>query len=284
VTDKLTDVDNIVNSEAPRNRVGKRKSAELVAFLFGLAQRNELPGVALTRLLTDLGLSPSAAKGLIARLLREGHLAGTRRGRGVDYRLHGELRESFRHVVARSEPPSWSGSFHALLYQVPEQHRAFRDKLRRAAVLAGYGLVQQGVLISLTDRVERIADLLTEAPPGCQVFPAKLAMDREAAVRAAAQAWDLAELDSMYRGHLRTVRGALRRLRRPPAANAASMRRFAELVSMPIRDMVWNPGLPADLLPADWTLPALSAAIDEASHVFGPPAAEYVRGLLGAAP
>jgi hypothetical protein len=55
----------------------------LVAFLFGVAGVPELPGVALTPLLVDLGMSVAAARRQIARMCAQGRLASSRSGRGA---------------------------------------------------------------------------------------------------------------------------------------------------------------------------------------------------------
>jgi phenylacetic acid degradation operon negative regulatory protein len=252
----------------------------LVPFLFGLARRTGLPGPVLVRLLTDLALSESAARGLIARMQRAGQLAGTRHGRTVHYRLAGSFAQAFERIRTAPAPPAWQGAFHALLYQVPENRRAFRDQLRRAAVLAGYGVLQQGVLIALTDRRHELAGILADRPRDSHVYFGQLAMATPDAARAAATAWDLPDLGRTFQAQARRLRAVLARRAGPPRPTGATLRRFENLVSAPLTDTLRASGLPAELLPEDWPLPDLRAALDEVMRHYGPPCGRYVAGLL----
>jgi phenylacetic acid degradation operon negative regulatory protein len=261
--------------------VSRGRSAGLVPFLFGVSGRAVLPGVVLTRLLGDLGMSESAARGLIARLRRDGHLAAHRRGRAADYRLAGEFARSFERVRDwPNRPPAvWSGHFHALLYEVPEARRGFRDALRRAAILAGYGILQQGVLICLTDRRQPLAEQLARAPRDARIRFARIAMDIPDAADAAARAWDLPELDRRYRAHAGALRTASAdRAQLGPGATA--LRAFADLLHPALIDVLRTPDLPRALLPERWPGQDLEAAIVDFQRRLGPAAAKHVGLLL----
>ncbi|UWP85083.1 hypothetical protein [Dactylosporangium fulvum] len=259
------------------------RSASLVPFLFGVAQRPELPGVGLTRLLGDFGLTEAAARALLLRMRQEGKLASVRRGRGVGYRLAGEYGHRFDRIrrADRTPPPSWPGSFHAVLYQVPESRRAFRDALRRAAVHAGYGLLQQGVLIALEDRTGAVAPL-ADPPADAALFVTRLTMDEPDAARAARLAWDLDALAVTFAGHTESLRAALRDLAAAPEPGPDTLRRYAELLRTPMVESLRSPRLPAALFPAGWPLPGLWRTIQDVQQVFGGPAASYVTGVLDA--
>ena len=256
----------------------------LVPFLFGVAtalNRTELPGRVLVALLSDLGLPATAARALIARMQRDGQLAGTRRGRGVDYRLVGAFAESFHRIRTAATGAPWQGFFHVVLYQVPERHRAFRDLLRRTGYFVGYGLLQQGVLISPADRRDRLEQVLAHTPRDAHVHFAQLHMETADAARAAYTAWDLATLDRTYRTHTRTLRAALARRATPPPPEGRTLRRFTDLLSSPLVDTLRASALPIELAPPDWSLPDLRAAIQDLQKVYVPPCALYVRRLLG---
>jgi phenylacetic acid degradation operon negative regulatory protein len=258
------------------------RSARLVAFLFGVAGRAELPGPVLLRLLGDLGLSPGAGRALIARL-RAGHsLAATRQGRHVTYRLDGTLARGVHRLrTAPTLTPEWSGRFHALLYQVPEDQRAFRDQLRRAAVLNGFGILTPGVLISLYDRFGDLDPVLRTAPASAQVYPARLELDDRAAATAAAQAWNLAALDGTLRGHLHR----LSRVETPPAVTGgAALRHLDDLLGPVFIDMLRAPVLPPPLQPADWPMTDLRAAVDRVTELLRPAVDEHLDAVLAATP
>ncbi len=284
-------MDETITSNARTPSRGR--SVGLVPFLFGVTGRDVLPGSVLRRLLGDVGLSPDAARAVLSRMRRHGQLASDRRGRGVEYRLIGEFARSFQRVrdQATARPPEWHGHFHALLYQVPERHRSYRDTLRRSAVLCGYGILQPGVLIAPTDRSGRLAAVLSRQPEDAQVWLSNLAMTPDNAARAASLAWDLPELARRYHHHISRLAG---RLAAPPpglaagcpgrsaapAAGVAMLRGFVDLLAPALIDTLRNPGLPAILLPQDWPAPALQQAANEFTTTFGPTIQTYLDSLL----
>ncbi|MBO0870877.1 MAG: hypothetical protein J2P15_20170 [Micromonosporaceae bacterium] len=254
-------------------------------FLFGIADRGTgdsagLPGPVLVRLLGDLGLSVPAARALIARMTANGQLAATRRGRAADYRLAGPFAESYHRIRTGATGAPWAGYFHAVLYQVPERNRAFRDLLRRTGIFAGYGLLQQGVLISPTDRSDRLEPVLAQTPRAAQVHFGELHMDHPAAIRAAYAAWDLGALDRTYRAHARRLRAALARRSGPLPPDGRTLRRLCDLLTTPLVDLLRSTGLPAELAPEDWSRPDLLKAIEQLQATYAPPAAAYVQRLL----
>jgi phenylacetic acid degradation operon negative regulatory protein len=254
------------------------RSVRLVPFLFGVAGREELSGPALLRLLGDLGLSPGAGRALIARLRGEGNLSATRRGRHVSYRLAGDLARGFHRL--RSGPPAevtWPGHFHALVYQVPEEERAFRDRLRRAAILKGFGILIPGMLISLHDRFHDLADVLREAPATARIHPARLQLAEPDAASAASAAWDLPALNEILRGHLARLAGAP--VAAPPTG-AAALRELNDLLGPVFVDMLRAPMLPTQLRPADWAMPDLRTEVARVSQALHPAVAAHVAAVL----
>lgn len=284
-------MDETITSNARTPSRGR--SVGLVPFLFGVTGRDVLPGSVLRQLLSDVGLSPDAARAVLSRMRRHGQLASDRRGRGVEYRLIGEFARSFQRVrdQATARPPEWHGHFHALLYQVPERHRSYRDTLRRSAVLCGYGILQPGVLIAPTDRSSRLAAVLSRQPEDTQVWLSNLAMTPDHAARAASLAWDLPELARRYHHHISRLAG---RITAPPPgladgcpgrsaapeAGVAMLRDYVDLLTPALIDTLRNPGLPAILLPPDWPAPALQQAVNEFTATFGPTIQSYLDSLL----
>ncbi len=213
---------------------------------------------------------------------RDGQLASTRHGRTSHYRLAGTFEQAFRRVGAQAArtPGRWSGSYHALLYQVPERHRSFRDALRRTALLSGYGLLQPGVLIALTDRTASMADVLEKYPHDARLFVTTLGMDPADAARAASHAWGLGELSIVYQAHIHALEQALKSSPGQPAPSAQALRTFADLARLPMTDTLRDPGLPPELLPDHWPGARLRQVIGQVNARLGPAAAAYVHGVI----
>jgi len=244
--------------------------------------RPALPGTELRTLLGDLGLSEQAARALLSRMCRDGQLAGQRHGRTVDYSLAGDFAVGFARVrdQARAIPAPWPGHFFAVLYQVPEQDRAYRDSLRRSAVLAGYGVLQPGVLICPTDRSAQLAPALADRPAQARMWTTTLAMRAAEAADAASIAWDLPELARRYRTHVEQLHRAAHEQSRRPVDGPAALRAYVSALQPVLTDTLREPRLPAPLLPADWPGPDLRAAIGRCTTTFATVTDAYVRGLL----
>jgi phenylacetic acid degradation operon negative regulatory protein len=240
-------------------RVSRGRGPGEVAFLFGMAGRTVLPGAALRRLLSQLGHSADAGRTLLARMVRAGQLSSHRQGRTTTYALAGEFLAGWERVrtQAMTRPVAWDGQFHTVLHTVPEEHRAFRDALRRSAVLAGYGTLQPGVLIALTDRREVLAPLLDSAPAGARVRLGTLGLSTAEAADAAAVAWDLPRLAATYAGHIERLDA-----RPGPEDLAAFVRTFQPVLTDTLRE----PALDPALMPRDWPGPELRRAIGRFSE------------------
>lgn len=247
-----------------------------VAFLFGLTGRDELPGVALRRMLGDVGMSPDVARALLARMVRSGELSSHRRGRTTTYALAGTFLAGFGRVRAQAmtERVGWTGHFHTVLHTVPEEHRGFRDALRRTALLGGYGMLQPGVLIAPTDRRHVLAPLLEAVPVGAHVRLGTLGLTVAEAAEAAAVAWDLPRLAQTYRAHITGLDA------RP---GPSDLRTFVETYQPALTDTLREPALDPALLPADWPGPELRRAFERFDERHGWLLEDYLRDVLDAA-
>ncbi|MEV4640335.1 PaaX family transcriptional regulator C-terminal domain-containing protein [Actinoplanes sp. NPDC049548] len=253
-------------------------------FLFGVTGADELAGVVLVRLLGDLGVGAAAARAQLARMRIDGQLAASHRGRQAHYRLAGPFAASFRHVrdASGGGAPRWDGHFHALLYQVPEAQRAYRDRLRRMAQLVGYGLMQQGVLIAVRDLTGELGAVIAECPAGCRVQAATIALPAADAAEVARAAWDLEAVAATFRGHIGTLSAALAAEGSPPPT-AATLARFAEVLNAVYVDLIRDPRLPAALLPPDWPRPELDRLMGRVRERFLPAASRYARSVMAEA-
>jgi phenylacetic acid degradation operon negative regulatory protein len=280
VTTRATDVRDTITG--PFRLPSRGRSVGLVAFLFGIVGAPTVAGPVLRRLLVDLDVSDDAARALLSRMVRQGWLASERSGRYTHYRLAGEFARGFERIRTQSQtrPPAWPGHFHALLYSVPEEHRDFRDGLRRAAVLAGYGILQPGVLIAPEDRSAVLAPELAGRPPGTQVWLTTLAMDSAQAAAAVSLAWGLPGLAAIFRGHIERLTSA----GPVPGDGAAVLRTYADRLMPALTDTLREPALPRELFPADWPGDDLRRAVGGFTRTYGPAAERYVLDLVSSGP
>jgi phenylacetic acid degradation operon negative regulatory protein len=253
-------------------------------FAFGMLGRNrsDLPAWAIVRVLRDLGMTETAARGALTRLRHAGRIEARRSGRTVYYHLTEASIRVMDEMTRRlqGEAPDWDGTFHGLLYSIPERHRAYRDALRRFATLAGYGQLRPGLLVSPWTGQFPLERILDRAPAGSHTLRLQLQVPRERAREVAAEAWELRRLAALYRRKIAMLgRTTERTVARPPEGRQA-LRTFAKTMDSVFETVVIDPGLPDELLPEDWPQRGLRVAMERFYPLIGPPAVDRLRELL----
>jgi len=256
----------------------------LVYFAFGAAQvgaSRSLAGPILLRMLADLGVSESAARSLLLRMRHDGLLSSKRDGRTAQYRLAPAVHAAQARLERqlRGHRPPWTGSFHGVLYEVPEASRAYRDRLRRNAQLLGYAMLRPGLLIATNDRSDELRSLLPDQPTGSQLLWTQVTLEADDSRRVAADLWDLDRLANRYRAVLAEARERIERAR--SAQGDHSFAAFAAAALPLFETAASDPDLPAALLPSNWPGDDVCAAIGRAIEVFGPMIGQYVTDLAG---
>jgi phenylacetic acid degradation operon negative regulatory protein len=261
-------------------------SVGLVCFAFGAAQVGPgeyLAGAALLRLLSDVGLSGPAARSVLFRMRQQGLLESSRSGREARYRLTPVLDAAQARLARqfRGGRPSWSGSFHGVLYEIPERHRALRDRLRRAAHLLGYVTLRPGLVIATTDRWDDLLALIPARPAGSQVLRTRLTLSDEDSRQVAHELWDLDQVAERYRRVIASARAGLAAAEREPPAGRAAFRAFGG-IALPIYETSGlDPDLPEELLPPGWPGRELGAVLVEVLELFSPLLRDYLDAVTG---
>ncbi|GAA3630845.1 hypothetical protein [Microlunatus ginsengisoli] len=263
------------------------RPAAAVPFVFGVADRMSLPGTALVRLLTDVGISESAARSSLARLREDGALRSVRHGRRTDYELAGLVEAAFLRARATGHPElgqpdaaaSWSGEFHGLLFAIPETERPHRDRLRHAARLAGYAPLRPGLMIATADGWPALAEIVADTPDGATICPLVLRLAPADARTAALQAWNLARVAVNAEALIGRLHAAVDDDPASPSGPDA-LRRYTELAMPAYRFFIGIPQLPAELLPPDWPFDRLVAALAAVRTYVGLAAERYVADVV----
>jgi phenylacetic acid degradation operon negative regulatory protein len=206
------------------------------------------------RALGLLGVEEKAVRQALARSAAEGWLAGERRGRRTAWRLtpSGErlLTDGTERIYGFGGPVGeWDGRWLLVLATVPETSRRLRHLLRTRLAWSGLGNLSPGVWVSPhPEREPEVRDVLAEigVADTSTLFVGRLC-DLAEARRVARQAWDLDEIELSYEDFLDAVR-ALR-----PADDPGTFAAHTRLVQEWRRFPFLDPGLPAALLPDDWS-------------------------------
>ena len=251
-----------------------QRDISAVPYCFGAAEAVGLPGPVLSSLLLALGHTPTGAKALLHRLSGWGLVSSTRHGRVAVHRLAGQLAEGYQLVVSPQPQRVWGGTFHTLVYDIPESRRRERDQLRAAAVGHGYRQLRPGVLVSPYDRS---AGFLP-AFPG--VVAGQLRLSTEAAAVVAERCWDLAasavRMDALA-SDLETAAGVA-------AEPREAFVRLHALMSPAVSLLLADAQLPQELLGGAGLARTerLARAMGTVSDRLGPQAAAYVDEVVEA--
>jgi phenylacetic acid degradation operon negative regulatory protein len=235
------------------------KPRSLVFDLFGDYLRYRGGEVRLRGLVALMGcfdVPESTVRVVATRMRKEGWLDARREGRETVYCLTEDawrLLDEGRGRIFGRAPGPWDGSWHMVIYSVPETDRALREQLRKRLSWLGFGPLSASVWISPHDRSAQIgADFSEHSAIRLDLLRARsegIAADRDMAARS----WDLTALNKDYgelldRYRPRLVDHRAGRLRGREAL-VERMNLIHDYRLFPFRD----PDLPPELLPEGWT-------------------------------
>ena len=246
------------------------------------------PVAALVRLLAPLGVTAPAVRTSISRMVRQGWLDRVRLDAGPGYALTRPARQRLDDAatrIYRTREQPWDGGWDLLVLD-PVPARAARERVRSGLGFLGYAPISDSTWISPFASAEANG-LLHDEGVGHARFSAR---DDDPRARAAL-AWDLEALAASYTSWhafaADLVADPSRHLPGLPAAGGSRAgddeRAFAVrslLVHEWRKFLFSDPGLPAELLPADW--PGDAAArffADQAARLL-PAASRYVDRCL----
>ena len=254
------------NDPAAEATARSARLRHLIITVYGLYARHDggwLSVATLIRLLADLGIEEPAARSAISRLKRRGILQSRRYGGAAGYQLSAEalaiLREGDARIFRRRRATAADGWVLAV-FSVPESERHRRHVLRSELARLGFGMVAPGVWIVPAHPQDTTAETLRRLGLDgyADLFRAEhLAFgDPAAKIR---RWWDLDELERQYEAFIRAHEPALHEpaLHEPaprdgPPSGLEAFGGYVRLLTDWRRLPYLDPGLPAELLPADW--------------------------------
>jgi phenylacetic acid degradation operon negative regulatory protein len=214
-----------------------------------LSRGGQAPIAALVRLLAPAGISAPAVRTAVSRMTRQGWLAPVRMPEGAGYRLTPRAGSRLRQAgdrIYRREAQDWDGRWHVVVTErVADRPR--RERLRSALGYLGYACVDGCTWISPHPSAELDA-LLGAERIRAERFHACYDGDARGL---AARTWDLDGLARAYQEWI--VRAG--RLVAPASQDQPDDVLFSirsELVHEWRKFLFIDPGLPAELVPAQW--------------------------------
>jgi phenylacetic acid degradation operon negative regulatory protein len=232
---------------------------EFVVTVYGLYSRNDggwLSIATLISLLGDLGVDESAVRSSISRLKRRGILEAVRREGTAGYELSEQalaiLREGDHRIFQRKRATPGEGWLLAV-FSVPESERHKRHVLRSQLTKLGFGTAAPGVWIApahlrkATEEVLRRLALDAYA----DLFHAEHLAFGDVTAKIG-EWWDLSQLETLYGDFLDTHTPVLDRWQHQAPSDCAAFVDYVGVLTDWRRLPYLDPGLPAELLPANW--------------------------------
>ena len=243
----------------------------------------QVPMRALTFLLGEFGVAETTSRVVLSRMRREGWFTTSRDGRQTSYALTARsikmLDEGRTRIFERGRD-GWDGTWRMVIYAVPEDSRAERDRARRTLTWHGFGPLAAATWISPHPRLDTVREALADLAATRIDLLESRALSRVADREMAFRCWDL---DGLARDYMELV-AAYEQL--PSEAELAALpgpealRRQVELVAsyraLPFRD----PDLPAALLPEGWQGRRAHALFTAGHDALHGPADAYARDVV----
>ncbi|OKK22697.1 PaaX family transcriptional regulator [Streptomyces sp. CB00455] len=223
---------------------------------YGRAFEGPVPVSALVRLLGAAGVDAPSVRSSVSRLKRRGFLLPARAADGsAAYELSGEARQLLedgdRRVYGGRQP---SGEWLVAVFSVPEQERHKRHLLRSRLAGLGFGSVAPGVWIAPAALYEETGHTLERLRLTSYVELFRGGhLGFAPTAEAVARWWDLTALAKQHEEFLDRHEPALRALQSGPDPTPEDAYRGYLLALDSWRRLPYaDPGLPRELLPADW--------------------------------
>ncbi len=208
-----------------------------------------------------LDVSERAVRSTLSRMTRKGWIATEKHGRRSKYKITPHGRSLLEQGQARIFEPiftDWDGTWHMVVYSLPEKVRRLRHELRKQLTWLGFGSLAPGTWISPHDRRDELENLFVtkgvepyvELFSGVHLGPSS---NRELVDRC----WNLEELQEAYQDFADRYQPMYEKLQtqfeqnQSPSAQDCFIDRFwitHEFQAIPLKD----PNLPTALLPSDW--------------------------------
>jgi phenylacetic acid degradation operon negative regulatory protein len=273
----------------PNQPVAAVQPRALIVTIYGLYARDEsgwLSIASLIRLMAELGVDEPAVRSSISRLKQRGLLEQRQQGGAAGYGLSGHgraiLAEGDRRIFSRPRA-GHQDSWLLAVFSVPEQERSKRHALRSRLAWLGFGTVSSGVWIAPGQLADQVRDVL--AGDGLAGYVSLFTASYLAFGDVAEQVrrwWDLDRLEQLYQSFIDAAEPVLELWH--GNEDLAAGRAFADYVRVLTawrRLPFLDPGLPAELLPADWHGARAADLFGAISRRLAAPAAAHVAATVG---
>lgn len=266
------------------------RPSSLISTVYGAFLRGSGGWISIADLITlmsELGVESQAVRSAISRLKKKGVLEPERRG-ATGYRLSPAVHPVFdagdRRIFASLEPADLADGWALAVFSVPESERSHRYQLRTRLTWLGFGNIASGVWLAPGRLLEDARDMLVRL--GLSEYVHLFAAADYAAFSdlpgAVSSWWDFPAIQTQYATFTDTYAPVAARLARQDDIGAAeAFRHYVPMLTEWRRLPYLDPGLPAELLPADWNAVGARQVFQQLHDVLAGPSLRHVRTMAG---
>lgn len=208
-------------------------------------------------LMAELDVDGPAVRSAISRLKKRGTLVQERQDAN-GYRLSSEVLPVFdegdRRIFGATEPARLGDGWVVAVFSVPESERAHRHQLRTRLTWMGYGNTAPGVWLAPARLLKDTEQMLTRLGLSDYVhlFTADYAAFHDLR-DAVGEWWDLPAIEEQYAAFIDAHGPVAAKLaKRSTIDDAEAFAHYVPILTQWRRLPYLDPGLPVELLPADW--------------------------------
>ncbi|MFJ6793044.1 PaaX family transcriptional regulator C-terminal domain-containing protein [Streptomyces sp. NPDC091268] len=240
----------------------------------------------LITLMGELDVDGPAVRSAISRLKKKGVLEPERRG-ATGYRLSPSAQPVFdegdRRIFRGLEPAKLSDGWAMAVFSVPESERSHRYHLRTRLTWLGFGNIAPGVWLAPGRLLGDARDMLVRL--GLSEYVHLFAADYAAfseLPETVSSWWDFPAIQEQYATFTQAygpVAAALAQQRGIDGGEA--FRHYVPMLTQWRRLPYLDPGLPGELLPADWNAVGARRIFQQLHEVLAAPSLLHVRQVTG---
>ncbi len=263
------------------------RPARLLLTLLGdywWVRTEQLPSAALVALLTEFGISDTAARAALSRLVRHDLLTTSKHGRQTFYRLSERgvqvLNEGAQRIFSFGLSRPWDGIWSLVAFSIPEEQRPLRHVLRDRLRWLGFAPLYDGLWISPRDSLSEATSQLAELSiKATTMFRARVVGGTSEA-DLPQQAWDLAALRAQYQEFIDAVQPLSIRVKNGLSSPEDALKIRTGVMNRWQRFPAMDPDLPDELLPLDWPRSYARQLFIEMYNTLGPLAQCRVQQII----
>ncbi|PAT31909.1 transcriptional regulator [Vandammella animalimorsus] len=263
----------------------------LVMTFFGIYGRpagSAIPIAAAVRMLAELDCEPSSIRSSISRMKKKGVLVSKSTPAGNGYALSDGLEPHMRAGDARifsSRPMGVGDPWLLVSFSVPESERQYRHKIRIGLARLGFGSVGAALYIGPArlreETIEYIrehglwdyVEMFTCQPCGLGDLQAKVA-----------RWWNLQALGKEYQSFVKPYQAELerwqKRMRQGQFSAQDAFKSYLPMVTCWRRLPYLDPGLPLELLPANWIGITARRVFNDLHRLLAPLSQQYYEQVM----